>query len=258
MSTGSLWFRISLLPLAVVFGAAVSPALFAAADPADDHRADTAAVAVAILHINGAPDGGLVLVNGAASHDRIALFADDRIETGQSRAAVAALRGTGLEILLQPETIVQIEQGEVVLEHGSVRVTTRKGFRLRAGCTLVTPTDLAERTEYQVTDVDGNVKVAALVEDVRLDTQSSATKQKAVVQEAKVDTHNSGSVGGTIVSPGNTATRRECKAGAGKPADAVGERLSSPYVKWAVAGGIIAVTCYVLCESHAPVSPAVP
>jgi hypothetical protein len=209
--------------------------------------------AFAILSMHeAAPDS--VRINGDTAYDHMAVFEHDQIETKRGVKSVAALRWGGGEILIQPETLMHIDQQEVVLDHGRVMVITNTGFRLRAGCAEVTPVDLAAQTSYDVTDVDGSVKVAAIQRDVRL--AAKAANGKGLIQASGTPRSASKL---TLVPSGSTASRPEkCGPAWENPAAAKEGILNSPYVKWGVIASGVGVACYALCGSNSPVSPAIP
>jgi len=62
----------------------------------------------------------------------------------------------------------------VELEHGAVRVTTSRGMAARAGDVTVKPAANAW-TEFQVTDVDGRVQIAANKGDLTVQDDKGTT-----------------------------------------------------------------------------------
>jgi hypothetical protein len=197
----------------------------------------------AMLRSNGG-----VLVNKAQVPNSVALFPDELIETQKEAAARIEMTGSTADI--NPETVVQFEGDELVLEHGSVSVNTSRVLRVRVGCITVTPVN-SDWTHYDVVDTDGKVTVNALKNDVYIDAKSKnpqAAKQPA--QSSR-----------TLVKEGERKSREEkCGAAPIKWSNIYthGAILDSP---WAIAGGTIIVggiTCYALCRSGAPVSPSEP
>ena len=71
-----------------------------------------------MLHSNGMG----VIVNKNPAPASIALFSNDLIET--SKDSIARIESTGSAAEVGPETIVQFQPGELVLDHGSVSVST--------------------------------------------------------------------------------------------------------------------------------------
>src|ERR1700674_1595336 len=129
---------------------------------------DTAA---AMLRSNGTG----VLLNKNPAPASAALFSNDLIET--PKTAVARIEASGSSADLNPETVVQFEGNELVLDHGSLSVNTSRGLRVRVGCVTVTPVNDAQWTHYEVADLDGKVTVAALKNDVYIDARSNHPQQ---------------------------------------------------------------------------------
>jgi len=215
-----------------VFVIATLPASLAA----DDNGA-------AILQSNGG-----VLLNGNPAPATAALFPRDTIETQPMAAARVELTGSAIDI--SPETLVEFEGDEIVLEHGRVSVNTSRAFRVRAGCVIVTPAN-PTWTRYDVTDVDGKVTVAALKSDVNIDTRSANPQEaKRAANARRVSVHE-----------GEQKSREEkCGAANFRPPGAAAQNgiLDSPYTlgaALAVAGGL---TCWALCRTDDPISPSTP
>jgi len=132
------------------------------------HAQDTTA---AILRSNGIG----VQVNRNPAPASSALFSGDEIETQENSAARIDASGSAAD--LNPETMVQFEVNELVLEHGSLSVNTSRGLRVKVGCLTVTPANDAEWTHYDVVDLDGKVRVSALKNDVYINASSNNPKQ---------------------------------------------------------------------------------
>lgn len=201
--------------------------------------------AAAMLRSNGAG----ILVNKNPAPASVALFPDDLIETQSSAVARIDLSGSTADI--NPESVVQFQLGELVLDHGTLSVNTERALRVRVGCILVTPAH-EEWTHYEVTDLDGKVTVSALKNDVNIDTRTAGPNSaKQAKEPERVSVHE-----------GEQKSREEKCGGppfkeSGKFA-ARGAIMNSP---WARGGGIIAVgviTCFALCQSSEPVSPSRP
>jgi len=198
----------------------------------------------AVLHSEGG-----VWVNGLEVMGSTPIFPGDSLET--KPGFVANLDAEGSSVLIQPETIVTFHGTFLELEHGSLSVGTSTAMSVHAKCIKVEPIS-NQRTQYDVADVSGTVRVAARKSDVNI-TQGSA-EQKAGPQQ-------SNSSQSATVREGQQATRDEAEAcGA---ADRPREPASYPDKKWLVVGGV-AVTGIVLCLllCHGPgstnVSPSQP
>jgi hypothetical protein len=78
------------------------------------------------------------------------------------------------------------------LDHGSVVVGTSKGFKVRVNCITVVPV-LNKWTQYEVSDTNGTVHIAARKLDVNVNHEGHGTKsadkvndsQKATVREGE-------------------------------------------------------------------------
>jgi hypothetical protein len=203
---------------------------------------DTAA---AMLRSNGG-----VLVNGSSVPNSVALFRDDRIETQKGAAARIEVAGSTADI--NPETVLQFDGDELVLEHGSVSVNTSRVMRVRVGCITVTPVN-SDWTHYDVVDTDGKVTVSALKSDVYIDAKSKNP------QEAKQPERSSR----TLVKESERKSREEKCGAADIKWNSIyagrGALLNSP---WAIGGGAVAiggVVCWVFCfNNDEPVSPSQP
>lgn len=189
---------------------------------------------------------GKALVNQSPAPASIAIFAGDEIETRPDSSAWIEYLGSLVE--LSPETIVRFERDEIVLDHGSVIVTSLRQLRVRAGCVVATPV-AAERTTYFVKDTDNNVTVGAQEKDVKLDSNSTKLK-RANQQESS--SHE-------IVHQGEQQSRDE-HCGAGDPRTSASKPiLNSPYAVGGAGAGIIGGTlCILLCFDDEPVSPSSP
>ncbi len=195
-------------------------------------------------------DGTGVYVNGKPAPASIALFQDDLVQT--QKAAAARLESTGSSADINPETIVQFEGDELVLDHGSLSVNTTRGLKVRVGCLTVTPVSSAGWTHYVVVDVDGKVTVSALKSDVNIDARS-----KRVQQAKEPDKSDRVSV-----REGEQRSREDkCGAGYANPSGVVaaqGAILNSPWAIGVGAAAIGGLTCWAVCRSDNPVSPTHP
>jgi hypothetical protein len=195
----------------------------------------------AILHSSGS-----VLLNKNPAPSTSALRSEDLVETQSD--AIARIELTGSAADMNPETVVQFNSAELILEHGSLSVNTSRGLKVRVGCVTVTPVSL-EWTHYDVSDVNGKVTVAALKNDVYIESRSanaqpakeSALSDRAIVREGERKSREEKCGGATLkessVAPGGGAI------------------MSSPYVLWPAAGVIVGVGCWALCRGDDPISP---
>jgi len=196
----------------------------------------------ALLYSNGG-----TWLNGNPAPDTSAIFPDNLIQTQKEHSA--KIDAEGSTAMVQPETVVQFEGDELVLDHGTLQLNTARQMRVRVNCITVVPVS-AERTQYDVTDVDGKVKIVAYKNDVKIHFSGAAARKSKPAGSSDV-----------IVREGEQATRDEhC----GPPIktteglDAKGAILNSP---WAIGTGIVAagvIACLGLCHSDDPVSPYKP
>jgi len=192
--------------------------------------------------------GNGTLVNQSAAPASIAIFPDDLIQTPKDNAARIEVTGSAAEI--DAETMVQYQPSELVLDHGHLSVNTSRGLRVRVGCITITPVHDNAWTHYDVKDLNGKVEVVASKDDVYIDAHSKN------VQDVKEEERNR-----SIVHEGEQKSRDEkCAGGYSRPAQvsAVGDWMNSPYAIAIGSGIVIGITCYAVCRSSEPLSPACP
>lgn len=138
----------------------------------------------AILHTQGG-----VWINGQEARDAVAVLPGDVLETKIGFNATLNLDGS--EVLIQPEAVAKFDGDLLELDHGSVAVGTSKGFRVRVNCITVIPV-LNEWTQYEVSDTNGTVHVAARKLDVNIKHEGRGKtpekvddSQKATVREGE-------------------------------------------------------------------------
>jgi hypothetical protein len=191
----------------------------------------------AMLYTNGP-----AWLNGSDVPKSAAVFSGDLLQTRAD--STASIQANGSSVMVLADSLVKFEGSAVDLEHGAVRVTTSKSLATRAGDVTVKPAADAW-TEFQVTDVDGRVQIAA-------------NKGDLMVQDAQ---------GTTTVSQGQQTTRddtsdndkkKKRRHGNGAATAAAGGIMSSTPV---VIGGLAViggVTVWVLTRSSQPISPDCP
>jgi hypothetical protein len=192
----------------------------------------------ALLH----SDGGTWL-NGKPALASSAIFRDDHIETQTAHSAKIDVEGS--TVMMLQNTVVQFEGDELVLDHGSLQLNTAREMKVRVNCMTVIPVT-ADRTQYDVIDVDGKIKVIAYKNDVKIHHQGMARRSKQASSDS-------------IVHEGEQSTRDEKCVVVARPAevDAKGPLLNSV---WAKSAGVVAIglTCLILCRNEDPVSPYKP
>jgi hypothetical protein len=194
-----------------------------------------------MLHTNGG-----VWLNGNPSPHSSAIFLHDLVQT--QKESWAKITTDGSTATIHPDTIVEFDGNELVLEHGRLEVDTLRGMRVRVNCMTVIPLT-QEWTRYDVTDVDGRMTVVTYENDVKIHYEGVAARRSKLA------------FSDVTVHPGNQVTREDrCRADA-TPTQAVaatGAILNSP---WAVGAGTTVIgilTCWALCRGDEPVSPSKP
>jgi hypothetical protein len=143
---------------------------------------------------------------------------------------------------------VQFEGTLLKIEHGGVTVATSKGEGTTAGEVKVTPVSNVW-TEFNVTDVDGTVRIAARKGDLTIfdgaETTTLAQGQETTRQETPDETSD------------KNGKKKKREAGGAVPG-ANGGILNSPIAIGVGAGAIGAVGIWVLTRPDNPASPAVP
>src|ERR1700719_1769772 len=122
----------------------------------------------AMLYSNGA-----AWLNGSRIPRSSAIFSGDLVQTRSD--SVANINAAGSSITVLSDSLVQFEGTALKVEHGGVAVSTSKGTATTAGDVKVTPVSNSW-TEFDVTDVDGTVRIAARKGDLTIsDGKGTAT-----------------------------------------------------------------------------------
>jgi hypothetical protein len=195
----------------------------------------------AMLH----SDGG-VWLNGNPAPNSSAIFLHDLVQTQKEHTA--KIDADGSAVTVQPDTIVQFEGDELVLDHGSVQVNTSRGMRVRVNCMTVIPLT-QEWTRYDVIDVDGKMTVAAHESDVKIHYQVAAARRSKQVLSPDVTVHQ-----------GEQVTREERCGAAARPAEVINARGAILNSLWARGAGVAAIglICLGVCHRDDPISPSKP
>lgn len=195
----------------------------------------------AILHAQGG-----VWVNGYEARDSTAVFPGDLLETKPGSSANLSLDGA--TVLIQPESVAKLQVNLLELDHGSVFVGTSKGFRVKVNCITVVPV-LNEWTQYEVTNVNGSLQVAARKNDVNVEPEIDHKKPLPETTASN----------GASVHEGEQKSF-DLSAICGAPPRPVGASTSvSP--KWIVAGaaGAGLLVCVLVCRGpKTPISSSSP
>src|SRR5271169_1178118 len=194
--------------------------------------------ASAMLYTNGA-----AWLNGSEAPKSTAVFSGDMLQTRPD--STASIQPNGSIVMVLADSLVKFEGPVVELEHGSVRVTTSRGLAARAGDVTVKPAG-DSWTEFQVTDVDGRVQIAANKGDVTVQDDKGTTTVTQGQQTTRDDTSDT------------EKKKKKHRHGQGAETAAKGGIMSSTPVVYgglAVAGG---AAIWVLTRSGNPVSPSCP
>ncbi len=203
--------------------------------PAAGFAADSGA---AMLYTNGA-----AWLNGSHIPRSSAIFSGDLVQTRSD--SVANINAPGSSITVQSDSLVQFEGSSLKVEHGGVMVSTSKGIATTAGDVKVAPAS-SSWTEFNVTDVDGLVRIAARKGDVTV-TDDNGTVTLAQGQETTRDE-----------STDQSDNKKNKKRATGAAPAAGGGILNSPIAMGLGAAAIAGVTTWVLLQNNNPASPSVP
>ena len=196
----------------------------------------------AMLHSEGG-----ALLNGNPAPNSTAIFSHDWIQTQHS--GPAKIDADGATVTIQPDTVVQFEGDEIVLDHGSVQLNTSRAMAVQVNCITVVPVK-PEWTLYDVVAAEGKLIVAARRNEVKIRYQDPAGRHGRPARFSDVTVH-----------AGEQITRVEECGKPPRPGGAVaadGAILNSPIAKVAGLAVIGILTCFALCRGDDPVSPSKP
>jgi hypothetical protein len=148
-------------------------------------------------------DGGTWLNNNPAPAVS-AIFPDSLIQTQANHSA--RIEAEGSTVLIGPETVVQYQGPELALDHGTLKLDTARQWKVLIGCITVTPI-VVNRTQYDVTDINGKVEISALTKDVKVHLHSGAQRAKQssnsdfVVHEGEQKSHSEHCAAGLLPKP---------------------------------------------------------
>ncbi len=205
--------------------------------PASLFAADSGA---AMLYADGA-----AWLNGSHVPKSSAIFAGDLVQTQYSAANIHA---PGSSITVLGDSLVEFEGTSLKVEHGGVSVSTSKGVATTAGDVRVAPASDAW-TEFNVTDVDGTVRIAAHKGDLNVTDANGVVTLLAQGQETTRDDQ---------ADQGDKNKKNNKKRATGAAPAAGGGALNSPIAIGIGAAAIGGVTAWVLIKSDNPVSPSTP
>lgn len=193
---------------------------------------------------------GMASLNGNPVARTSAIFHGDLIQTNPD--SVAKITATGSSVMVLSDSLVQYEGTRIKLEHGGVNVSTSKLLATSAGSVTVEPAS-AVVTEFEVKDVDGVVRIAALKGDLTVRDPNGTTTltqgQQAVRDEGSPQDD----------SQGQTGDKKKGKKTSGGSVPAAGGGILNSPVAIGVGGGIVlGGAIWVLTKSDDPVSPSKP
>ena len=197
----------------------------------------------AMLYTNGS-----AWINGAhVPRSSSAIFFGDLLQTRSD--SVANINEPGSTITVLGDSLVQFQGASLDIEHGGVTVSTSRGVAATAGDVKVTPAS-NNWTEFNVTDVNGTVKIAARKGDLTVNDGKStvllAQGQETTREESTDDNQKDGK------------KKHNKKRQDGAYPAAGGGMLNSPWAVGAGGAAIIGVTTWVLLKSDNPASPVKP
>lgn len=181
---------------------------------------------------------GTAWVNGANLPRSSALFPGDLVQTKSDSAA--NINAAGSSVTVFPDSLIKFEGTSVEVEHGGVSVTTSKNLATRIGDVTVAPVS-GDWTEFQVSDVDGTVKIMARKGDLAV-SDESGTSTLPAGQETTRD----------------ESQKKQKKRAAGAPPAATGGILDTRTALWVGTGIVGGITTWVLLQGDDPVSRYVP
>lgn len=193
--------------------------------------------ASAILYTNGA-----AWLNGSDVPKSAAVYAGDRLQTKSNSSA--NIQANGSNVMVMADSLVKFEGPTAVeIEHGSVRVSTSRGLAARAGDVTVKPVT-GSWTEFQVTDVNGQVQIAANKGDVSVQDDKGTTTVTQGQQTTVDDTADP------------EKKKRKRRRGGDVPAPAAGGGIMSSIPAIAVGAGVIGgVGLWLVLQDGKPASP---
>jgi hypothetical protein len=194
----------------------------------------------AMLYTNGP-----AWVNGAhVPRSSSAIFSGDLLQTPSD--SVANINQPGSAITVESDSLVKFEGTSVSVEHGGVRVSTSKGVTSTAGDVKVAPAS-SSWTEFNVTDVDGKVQIAARKGDLTI----NYGKEVFTLAQGQETTRDED-------SPETKEKKRKKNEADGAAPAAGGGLLNSPIAVGIGGAAILGITTWVLLQNNNPASPSAP
>ena len=196
----------------------------------------------AMLYTNGH-----AWVNGGhVPRSSSAIFSGDLLQTRSD--SIANINQPGSTVQVLSDSLVQFEGSSVKIDHGAVRVSTSKLMAATAGDVKVTPASTAW-TEFNVTDVDGTVRIFARKGDLTVSDGKETTtlaQGQETTRDESADTSSSGK------------SHKNKKQAAGATPGATGGILNSPIAIGIGGAAVVGLTSWALFKDDDPLSPAKP
>lgn len=185
----------------------------------------------AMLFVNGN-----VLLNGGAVPGSSVIMPGDLVQS--SAESLATINANGSNVVILANSVASFQGDAVSVAHGSVRVATSKRMATNAENVTITPTSDAW-TEFEVTDTDETIQIAARKGDLTIDDGSQISTlpegQQATIEKKK----------------------KRRKGAAAIPAGG-GALLTSPLAMWIGAGAVGGIIIWVLWQGGDPMSDDTP
>lgn len=208
--------------------------------PASLFAADSDA---AMLYTNG-----VAWVNGSGvPRASSAIFSGDLLQTRSD--TVANINSAGSSITVHMDSLVQFEGSSLKIEHGGITISTSKGIAATAGDVKVAPAS-DSWTEFNVTDVDGTVRIAARKGDLTISDDKGTTTLAQGQETTRDETSDQ--------SASNGKDKKNKKRATGAAPAAGGGVLNSPVAVGIGTGAVLGVTTWVLIKNDNPASPSNP
>jgi hypothetical protein len=188
---------------------------------------------------------GHAWVNGShVPRSSSVIFCGDLLQTHSD--SVANINQAGSTVQVLSDSLVQFEGSSVKIDHGAVRVSTSKLMATIAGDVKVVPAS-SVWTEFNVTDVDGTVRISARKGDLTI----SDGKETTTLAQGQDTTRDES-------SDTSGKSRKNKKQAAGATPGATGGVLNSPYAIGIGGGAVVGLTAWAIFKNDDPLSPAKP
>jgi hypothetical protein len=188
---------------------------------------------------------GHAWVNGShVPRSSSAIFSGDLLQTRSD--SIANINQPGSTVQVLSDSLVQFEGSSVKIDHGGVRVSTSKLMATTAGDVKIVPASSAW-TEFNVTDVDGTVRIFARKGDLTV----SDGKETTTLAQGQETTRDES-------SDSSAKSRKNKKQQAGATPGATGGVLNSPIAIGIGGAAVVGLTAWAIFHDDDPVSPAKP